>query len=535
MAEVVTLIERIDAVRHGSNDIAAVRQGLAGVARLRGWLDGCEADLAAATIGRVPVPVETIAESAKISQRAADRVIERHGTATDVPSFGEALIDGDVSGGHVDALTAGIRSLEPAERHGFRQHVAGLVEQAKSSTVEEFRALVQAEARRFSADHGEERLARQKRACRLRSWVSPSDGMWKLSGSFDPQTGLTLHGRLSAAVSRLFHQSVPDDAPDDPGERADFLRAQALLALTAGSVAGAGAGRAEILPVIHISSPCSSRSPRPSPDADPAMAPTRHEPSFPPGPCQAAAGGAGSRSEHPQPHAPQLHASEPDVSDPRVARPPAAVDSLRPGASLVDRSPPDSSPPDSSATITSAPAGSSSFGSNGSDQDPGAATPLTRSPDSGESLPPHIEWGIPVELPWSVLRQLFEGGADTQPVIVCNGVVLHAPGELNLGRSTRLANRAQRRALRALYPCCAMPGCTIGFDHTQPHHIVWWEHGGTSNFDNLVPLCSRHHHLAHEGGWHLRLDASRMLRITYPGGTTETTAPPGSRTGRLAA
>ncbi len=241
VAEVVTLIERIDAVRHGSNDIAAVRQGLAGVARLRGWLDGCEADLAAATIGRVPVPVETIAESAKISQRAADRVIERHGTATDVPSFGEALIDGDVSGGHVDALTAGIRSLEPAERHGFRQHAAGLVEQAKSSTVEEFRALVQAEARRFSADHGEERLARQKRACRLRSWVSPSDGMWKLSGSFDPQTGLTLHGRLSAAVSRLFHQSVPDDAPDDPGERADFLRAQALLALTAGSVAGAGA------------------------------------------------------------------------------------------------------------------------------------------------------------------------------------------------------------------------------------------------------------------------------------------------------
>ncbi len=219
VAEAVALIQRVDAVRHASNDLASVRQALAGVAQLRGWLDGCEADLAAATIGRVPVPAKEIAEAAKISQRAAERMIERHVTADDVPSFGQALTEGDVSGGHVDVLAAGIRSLEPAERSGFRQHAAGLVGQAKLSTVEEFRALVQAEARRFSADHGEARLARQRRACRLRTWVSPSDGMWKLSGSFDPETGLALHGRLSAAMSRLFHQSVPDDAPDDPRSR----------------------------------------------------------------------------------------------------------------------------------------------------------------------------------------------------------------------------------------------------------------------------------------------------------------------------
>ncbi len=225
VTEVMALIERVDAVRCAPNVVAEIREALAGVARLRGWLDGCEADLAAAIIGRVPAPAKEIAAAGRTSQRAADRAIERHVTGGDVPTFGKALADGEVSGGHVDVLAAGIRSLESAERAGFRKHAAELVEQAKTSTVEEFRSLVQAEARQYSADNGESRLAQQKRACRLRSWVSPADGMWKLSGSFDPESGLVLHGRLAAAVSRLFHQSVPDDAPDDPGERADFLRA----------------------------------------------------------------------------------------------------------------------------------------------------------------------------------------------------------------------------------------------------------------------------------------------------------------------
>ena len=46
-----------------------------------------------------------------------------------------------------------------------------------------------------------------------------------------------------------------------------------------------------------------------------------------------------------------------------------------------------------------------------------------------------------MEIPWSVLIELF-GDGEVHPVIVRNGVVLYAPGELNLGRSTRLANRA---------------------------------------------------------------------------------------------
>ncbi len=71
---------------------------------------------------------------------------------------------------------------------------------------------------------------------------------------------------------------------------------------------------------------------------------------------------------------------------------------------------------------------------------------------------PAIDWGLPVDVPRSVLTDLL-GDADIEAVIVRGGAVLHAPGRLDLGRSTRLANRWQRRALRASYPTCAIPDC----------------------------------------------------------------------------
>ena len=127
-----------------------------------------------------------------------------------------------------------------------------------------------------------------------------------------------------------------------------------------------------------------------------------------------------------------------------------------------------------------------------------------------------------------MLRRLFDT-AHVHPIIVRGGVVLHAPGCLDLGRTTRVANRAQRRALRALYRTCAIPGCDTRYDLCQLHHIIWWEHGGRTDLANLLPLCVRHHHAVHDHGWHLVLAADRSLTITYPDGTTETTGPPRRR------
>jgi HNH endonuclease len=139
--------------------------------------------------------------------------------------------------------------------------------------------------------------------------------------------------------------------------------------------------------------------------------------------------------------------------------------------------------------------------------------------------PPVVDWALPIEIPDRVLRELW-GRADVHAVIVRNGVVLHAPGQLDLGRSTRLANRAQRRALRALYARCAIPGCAARFDTCTIHHIIWWRNGGRTDLCNLLPLCSKHHQLVHKRGWGLHLDAERTLTITLPDATTMTTGPP---------
>ena len=151
--------------------------------------------------------------------------------------------------------------------------------------------------------------------------------------------------------------------------------------------------------------------------------------------------------------------------------------------------------------------------------------------DAGGADGPQVDWSIPVEIPSPVLAEMIgaESHTTTMPVVVRNGVVLHAPGNLNLGRATRLANRAQRRALRGLYATCGVPGCAVRYDRCKLHHIVWWRHGGRTDLDNLLPLCSLHHHRVHDAGWDVSIDGQRRLTIRLPDGSIRTTDPPTRR------
>jgi hypothetical protein len=99
-------------------------------------------------------------------------------------------------------------------------------------------------------------------------------------------------------------------------------------------------------------------------------------------------------------------------------------------------------------------------------------------------------------------------------------VVLGAGGEpLDVGRAQRLATRAQRRALRAMYRTCAHPQCAVTFEACRIHHVQWWEHRGPTDMANLLPLCSIHHHHVHEGGWTLALAPDRTVTIHRPDGS----------------
>lgn len=118
-----------------------------------------------------------------------------------------------------------------------------------------------------------------------------------------------------------------------------------------------------------------------------------------------------------------------------------------------------------------------------------------------------------LDLPPASIRRLLCTGRITPIIVDTNGVALDA------GRTIRHANRKQRRALRAMYRTCAFHGCDISFDRCDIHHITPWEHGGPTNLLNLLPLCSRHHHVVHEIGWSLTLEPDRTLIIQQPDGT----------------
>ena len=123
------------------------------------------------------------------------------------------------------------------------------------------------------------------------------------------------------------------------------------------------------------------------------------------------------------------------------------------------------------------------------------------------------ETGDGLELPPASVARLLCQGLVTPVIKDRNGNVLF------VGRTVRHANRAQRRALRAMYRTCAFDGCEVPFHRCEIHHIVPWERGGPTDLDNLIPLCSRHHHLVHDLAWKLRLEPDRTLVITQPDGT----------------
>jgi Fe-S-cluster formation regulator IscX/YfhJ len=70
---------------------------------------------------------------------------------------------------------------------------------------------------------------------------------------------------------------------------------------------------------------------------------------------------------------------------------------------------------------------------------------------------------------------------------------------LDLGRSSRLFNPAQRKALALKHPTCAATGCTIPAPWCEAHHAGQpWSRGGRTNLTEGVLLCSHHHHRAHD-------------------------------------
>ncbi len=111
--------------------------------------------------------------------------------------------------------------------------------------------------------------------------------------------------------------------------------------------------------------------------------------------------------------------------------------------------------------------------------------------------------------------------AETLRRVACDGGVVAAVVDeqgavLDIGRRTRAIPTAIRRALWIRDQGCRFPGCS-NKRFVHGHHIDHWLHGGRTSLDNLVMLCSFHHHLLHEGGFSIRLGTDGEVQVQAPG------------------
>ncbi len=76
--------------------------------------------------------------------------------------------------------------------------------------------------------------------------------------------------------------------------------------------------------------------------------------------------------------------------------------------------------------------------------------------------------------------------------------ILNGAGQpLDLGRTHRFHNQAQRIALATKHATCIAQDCDVPYAWTHLHHQHPWAHGGHTNLNQTDPLCEHHHHLIH--------------------------------------
>jgi hypothetical protein len=94
----------------------------------------------------------------------------------------------------------------------------------------------------------------------------------------------------------------------------------------------------------------------------------------------------------------------------------------------------------------------------------------------------------------------------------------------------RDATWRQRQALATRDGGCTFPGCHTPPERCHAHHIHSYEHGGPTLTHNLALVCNYHHHLLHEGQWHLTRDATtNELQLTKPDRTPIPLTPHGHK------
>jgi hypothetical protein len=446
---------------------------------VRGWLDAVEAGATSRltehhAAGQSAPPADTHTKCGGVSAAEGRRKERRSKTINDAPHFGDALAGGGIGAEHIDQLAAATARLDDTVKAALLGEQDDLLEAARSQTPEKFGQTVRDRARTLEADHGIERNKQQRKQTFLSHKVNHETGMHEGRFAFHPELGSRIFSAIDRQLLKNIKAGTARGEPEFVDRTFDYTQ-QAAVALG------------------DIVTKATSTAPTP------ATAHTHdgHD------------GHDGSAtSDHPS-RATEQHD---DASD-------------------------------------DTPIGDSDGDGDTRVRDAGHSTGDGCDDfEAGECRGIEADITVIVDYQTAITGGFHDhsvcetsDGAVLPPAsvqrLLCNGrvtpVIMDANGNpFNLGRSVRHANRHQRRALRAIYRSCGFPGCDVGFWKCEIHHILPWELGGTTDLANMLPICSRHHHVIHEGGWQLHLAPDRTLTITQPNGQVYGTATPDMKSQR---
>ena len=499
--ELLAIVERLCDVELDTLERDDLAEIVASAARIRGWLDATELRCtrrarSLADAGRAESAPSLMAKNGNRSNRDADQIDRRDKVAEAMPSFEDGLDHATVSAGHLDAIANATRNAPPEVRAAFAAHDVELVALAAADSVEMFarrcRSLV-AELTTDLTGNDATELDRQRAASTIRQWFDALDGLHHTHVALDPLR----HEIFWNAITRnLRRRQQRDGNARTPWNQ---MQVDALIDAVRGE---------------------SVNTQRPHPTGTPPIDDTKRPAcdARPPGPAADIARDLVDAIDRATRH--HQRTAEPDHDSDSNGEVGAGDDDVGGGG---NQSEPDDLGDDDSDDYRYDDDIADDY-RNDSEAElrrieqriPEISVLTDLSFLIGELDVAGIcetEDGNP--LPVSTVRRLCCDAEIIPIVLGANGV------PLDLGRTARTVNRAQRRALRAMHRTCAHPDCDVPFSHTKIHHVRWWTRDrGPTDIDNLLPLCERHHHLVHEGNWNLSMTPDRIATWIRPDGTT---------------
>jgi hypothetical protein len=198
------------------------------VADLKAW---CDARLVRATRrqraladdGRAADPRSSLCKHGRTSSKEAAAAAGREEVCTTMPAFEDALTDGTVSAGHVDAIAAATKDLDDAERSEFVGEAEALLGDAAGHGVDAFAKSCRDLARSIRARHNTQsdvdELERQRAQSKISRWVDRSTGMHKTLIEADPVTDRIIWAAVQRERGRLRQRNQAADGPTPSWDR----------------------------------------------------------------------------------------------------------------------------------------------------------------------------------------------------------------------------------------------------------------------------------------------------------------------------